>query len=180
MVPLAVYCAADAARELRLPDPLVTRIVRELMQASGAGGMIGGQLLDLEAEGQAVSLAHLERIHLSKTGALIAAAARLGGLAAGAQDSAQAALDRFGRAIGLAFQIADDVLDITATTDQLGKTAGRDATLGKSTYPALMGVEGAAKRADALASSACEALREARLLTPPLEQLARFAVERRT
>jgi len=179
MVPLAVGCAADAARELRLPDPVVERIVRELMQASGAGGMIGGQLLDLEAEGRTVPLADLERVHLAKTGALIAAAARLGGLAAGADPSAEAALDRFGRAIGLAFQIADDVLDVTATTDQLGKTAGRDLALRKSTYPALLGVEGAAKRADALASSACEALRLARLLTPPLEQLARFAVERR-
>jgi geranylgeranyl pyrophosphate synthase len=179
MVPLAVACAADAVRELRLPEQIVGRIVRELMQASGAGGMIGGQLLDLDAEGKAIPPAELERVHLAKTGVLIAAAARLGGLAAGADETVQAALDRFGLAIGLAFQIADDVLDVTATTDQLGKTAGRDATLRKSTYPGLLGVEGAAKRADALASSACEALRQARLLTPPLEQLARFAAERR-
>jgi geranylgeranyl diphosphate synthase type II len=179
MVPLAVACAADAARELRLPETVVARIVRELMQASGAGGMIGGQLLDLDAEGRAIPLPDLERVHRAKTGALIAAAARLGGLAAGADESVQAALDRFGSSIGLAFQIADDVLDVTATTGELGKTAGRDATLRKSTYPGLLGVEGAAKRADALASSACEALRQARLLTPALEQLARFTVERR-
>lgn len=179
MVPLAVVCAADAARQLRLPDPVTRRIVTALMQASGAGGMIGGQLLDLEGEGKPIVLAHLEQIHLAKTGALIAASARIGGIAAGATPAGEKALDRFGTALGLAFQIADDVLDVTATTDQLGKTAGRDVVLQKSTYPALLGVRGAASRADALASSACHALREAGLLTPPLERLARFAVERR-
>jgi geranylgeranyl diphosphate synthase, type II len=179
MVPLAVICAADAARQLRLPESVTGRIVTELMQASGAGGMIGGQLLDLEGEGKPIALAQLEQVHLAKTGALIAASARIGGVAGGATPAGEAALDRFGTALGLAFQIADDVLDVTATTDQLGKTAGRDVALRKSTYPALLGVRGAASRADALASSACDALREARLLTPPLEQLARFAVERR-
>lgn len=178
MVPLAVCSAVDAARRLRLPDPVAGRIVTELMHASGAGGMIGGQLLDLEAEGTPIALTQLERIHVAKTGALIAAAARLGGIAAGASAAGEAALDRFGKALGLAFQIADDVLDVTATTEQLGKTAGRDVALKKSTYPALLGVRGAAGRADALAASACEALREAALLTPPLERLARFAVER--
>jgi len=179
MVPLAVCCAVDAARALRLPEPITARIVRELMQASGAGGMIGGQLLDLEGEGTSMGVDELERVHLAKTGALIAAAARLGGLAAGVDDTAQRALHRFGTAVGLAFQITDDVLDVTATADQLGKTAGRDATLRKSTYPGLLGVPGAAARADALAADACDALRQARLLTPALEQLARFAVRRR-
>jgi geranylgeranyl pyrophosphate synthase len=179
MVPLAVATAADAARQLRLQEPVVGRIVRELMQASGAGGMIGGQLLDLEGEGRPTTLARLEAVHLAKTGALIAAAARLGGVAAGAAPTEEAALDRFGRALGLAFQIADDVLDVTATTDQLGKTAGRDVALQKSTYPALLGVTGAAQRADVLASTACDALREVGLLTPSLERLTRFAVERR-
>lgn len=179
MVPLAVCCAADAARRLQLPETTVERIVTQLMQASGAGGMIGGQLLDLEAERRPTALADLERIHLAKTGALIAAAARIGGIAANVAPRGEVALDRFGMALGLAFQIADDVLDVTATSDQLGKTAGRDATLAKSTYPALLGVRGAAGRADALALAACDALREAGLLTTPLENLARFAVERR-
>ena len=179
MVPLAVAAAVDASRQLMLPESTVSLVVTELMQASGAGGMIGGQLLDLEAEGSSIALDQLERIHLAKTGALIAAAARLGGLAAGASATGQAALSRFGSALGLAFQIADDVLDVTATSDQLGKTAGRDVALRKSTYPGLLGVDGATSRAAALASSACRTLRAARLLTPPLEQLARFAVERR-
>jgi geranylgeranyl pyrophosphate synthase len=180
MVPLAVLCGADASHRLRLSALASRRIVTELMQASGGGGMIGGQLLDLEAEGRAVTLPQLEQIHLAKTGALIAAAARLGGIAAAAGRRSEAALDRFGSAIGLAFQIADDVLDVTASSDELGKTAGRDAVHNKSTYPALLGVAGAVSRADALASTACEALREVGLLTPPLERLARFAVERRT
>jgi geranylgeranyl pyrophosphate synthase len=89
------------------------------------------------------------------------------------------ALDSYGRALGLAFQIADDVLDVTGTTDQLGKSAGRDATLRKGTYPALLGVKDASRRAAALATTGCEALRRAGLLTPPLQQLAHFAVERR-
>ncbi len=179
MVPLAVCCAVDGCRRLRLPDSVTARIVRELMQASGAGGMVGGQLLDLEGEGRSLSLEELERVHRGKTGALIAAAARLGGVAARIEATREMALDRFGSAVGLAFQIADDVLDVTATTDQLGKTAGRDEALRKSTYPSLLGVERAARRADALAAEACDALRQVRLLTPSLEQLARFAVERR-
>ncbi len=179
MVPFAVACAIDGSRRLQLPEAVTGRIVTELMQASGAGGMIGGQLLDLEAEGKDIALSDLERIHLAKTGALMAAAARLGGIAAGASPGREDALDRFGTSLGLAFQIADDVLDVTATTDELGKTAGRDVALKKSTYAAQLGVAAAARRADALASTACDALRAVDLLTAPLERLARFAVERR-
>jgi geranylgeranyl diphosphate synthase type II len=179
MVPVAVLCATDAAHALRLPLAASGRIVAELMQASGAGGMVGGQLLDLEAEGRSIGLEELERIHLAKTGSLIAASARLGGVAAETSRDREVALHRFGVALGLAFQIADDVLDVTATTDELGKTAGRDVALRKSTYPGVLGVRGAAARADALASSASDFLRAEGLLTPSLERLARFAVERR-
>ena len=178
MVPLAARCAAEASRALGLDAAGVGAIVVELMQASGAGGMIGGQLLDLEGEGRPLELAELERIHRAKTGALITAAATLGGRAAGATPTRLDALRRYGEAIGLAFQIADDVLDVTATTDQLGKTAGRDLALRKSTYPALLGVEGAKARADALIEEGCRALDAAGLLTPPLARIARFTVER--
>src|SRR6185369_14483475 len=114
--------------------------VSELMRASGAGGMIGGQLLDLEGEGKPLDLGDLERIHRAKTGALIRSAVRIGGMAAGASAPVLHSLTGFGEAIGLAFQIADDVLDVTATTDRLGKKAGRDIDLKKSTYAAVMGV----------------------------------------
>jgi geranylgeranyl diphosphate synthase type II len=179
MVPLAARCAAAAARGLGLPLSVIGTIVRELMQAAGAGGMIGGQLLDLEGEGLALSLEQLERIHRAKTGALLTASVRLGGLAARVEPILLEALSRYGAAIGLAFQIADDVLDVTSTTDQLGKTAGRDLALQKSTYPALLGVEGAVARAQALVHEACTALEQAGLLTPALEQLARYTVARR-
>ena len=178
MVPLAVRCALHAARELQLPDGVAAAIVRELMTAAGAGGMIGGQLLDLEGEGHALSLDGLERIHRLKTGALITASVRIGGLAAGADERRLDALARYGAAIGLAFQIADDVLDVTATTDVLGKTAGRDAALRKSTYPALLGVQGAIDRAGTLVAEACESLGNVGLLTPQLEHLARYTVAR--
>jgi geranylgeranyl diphosphate synthase, type II len=178
MVPLAALCAADASRALGLGHQETGEIVRELMIASGAGGMIGGQLLDLEGEGKPLALEELQQIHNAKTGALIAAAASIGGRAARTSAERRAALGRYGAAIGLAFQIADDVLDVTGTTDQLGKTAGRDLALRKSTYPALLGVDGAKSRAGALVQEGCAALDEVGLLTPALDRIAHFTVER--
>ncbi|MEX2181639.1 MAG: polyprenyl synthetase family protein [Gemmatimonadaceae bacterium] len=180
MVPLAARTAVEAAAELGLPAAVQGEIVRTLMRASGATGMIGGQLLDLEGEGLTLDLAQLERIHRRKTGALIEASMRIGGLAAGAPEPLLAAFARYGAAVGLAFQIADDVLDVTSTTDELGKTAGKDAQVRKSTYPALLGVAGATARARALAEDACEALRAQGALTADLESLARFIVTRRS
>jgi geranylgeranyl pyrophosphate synthase len=135
-------------------------------------------LLDLDAEGRKLTLAELERIHAGKTGALMRAATRVGALAAGSSATAYAALDRFGEALGLAFQIADDVLDATATSEQLGKTAGRDAAMQKTTFPTLLGVDGALRRAHDVIDGACEALAASELLTDDLRALARFAVER--
>lgn len=180
MVPLAARTAAAAARDLGLDPHVARQIVRELMGAAGGAGMIGGQLLDLEGEGKPLALADLERIHRLKTGALITASVRLGGLAARASDARMAALTRYGDAIGLAFQIADDVLDVTATTDQLGKTAGRDIALAKSTYPALLGIDGAVSRAEALVEEGCAVLDATGLLTPQLDYLARFIVTRQS
>jgi geranylgeranyl pyrophosphate synthase len=175
MVPLAVSVAARGARA-QACDP--RQVVAELMRASGAGGMIGGQLLDLEGEGKPLSLRELEQMHRGKTGALVRAAAMLGAMAAGADEPAVNALARYGDALGLAFQIADDVLDVTGTTEVLGKTAGRDAALGKSTYPALLGVDGAIERANALVRDGCAALERLDLLTPVLERMAHFVVRR--
>jgi geranylgeranyl pyrophosphate synthase len=180
MVPLAARSAWHGAKAMGLRDDVAAAIVRDLMNASGGGGMIGGQLLDLEAEGVHLTLDGMERVHRLKTGALIMSAVTVGARAALAPASRVDALARYGAAIGLAFQIADDVLDITATTDQLGKTAGRDLDLNKSTYPALLGIEGAIERAVALVDSACSSLASEGLLTPTLEQLARYIVERRS
>ncbi|MGH7670792.1 MAG: polyprenyl synthetase family protein, partial [Gemmatimonadaceae bacterium] len=180
MVPLAACEAVRAARAMGLDASGAGRIAAELMAASGAGGMVGGQLLDLEGEGRSLDVDDLERIHRAKTGALIAAAVTLGGLAAGASRERLAALERFGASVGLAFQIADDVLDVTATTDQLGKTAGKDEAFGKSTYPALLGVDGAVARADALVADGRAALDRAGLLTHGLDRLAQFIITRRS
>jgi len=158
MVPLAASAALDAARSLGLPARARGDVVAELMRASGAGGMIGGQLLDLEGEGQPLAV--------------------LGGLAATVDAARLDALSSFGDAIGLAFQIADDVLDVTSTTDRLGKTAGRDLALHKSTYVAVLGLEQSTRRADSLVTEGCAALGEAGLLSTELEALARFVVER--
>ena len=180
MVPLAARAASDAARSLGLPRAARQAIVRELMRASGAGGMVGGQLLDLDGEGRSLSLPELEGVHSAKTGALIAASVRIGGIAAGADARQSVALERYGEAVGLAFQIADDVLDATSTTAALGKTAGRDAALGKSTYPALLGVKGAVARAARLAGEGRAALDAAGLLSPELGRLSSFAVDRKS
>jgi geranylgeranyl pyrophosphate synthase len=178
MVPLAASAGFAAARALGLSAVECGRVVATLMRASGAGGMIGGQLLDLDGEGKPLSIEELERIHRAKTGALISASIELGGIAASASESRIAALRDFGMVIGLAFQIADDVLDVTATTDRLGKTAGRDVDLQKSTYPALLGVDAARQRADQLVAEGCAGLRAAGLLSTELDALARFVVER--
>ena len=180
MVPLAARAAWDATQRLGLDEAASSEIVRVLMRASGAGGMIGGQLLDLEGEGRRLSYEQLERVHRCKTGALIEASVVIGALAARASDALRGALGRYGRCIGLAFQIADDVLDVTATSDELGKTAGKDLAFHKSTYPALLGVDGAIARAEALVQEGCDALAVAGVLTPSLEATARYIVARRS
>ena len=180
MVPFAARVMTEAATALGLPDQVTTAVLRTLLQASGAGGMIGGQLLDLEGEAAPLTLDALERVHRMKTGALISAAVVIGGLAGGATPAVQAALRTYGDAVGLAFQIADDVLDVTSTTDQLGKTAGRDAALRKSTYPALLGLVPARERATHLSADAVAALRESGIHSTALEALAHFVVTRRS
>jgi len=178
MIPLAVRVASSASRELGVPEKVEVAIIETLLEAAGSSGMIGGQERDLAGEGVALPLAEREAIHAAKTGALIAGSLRMGALAAGAGDKEVAALRRYGRDIGLAFQIMDDVLDVTSTTSALGKTTGRDAVLGKSTYPALLGVDGARRRAQALVDDGLASLRERGLLTQELSEVANFILAR--
>ncbi|WP_065649960.1 MULTISPECIES: (2E,6E)-farnesyl diphosphate synthase [Pantoea] len=158
------------------------KMISELAQASGVAGMCGGQALDLAAEGRQIDLAQLEQIHRHKTGALIRLAVRLGALAAG--EPARLALpllDTYADAIGLAFQVQDDILDVTGDTAVLGKTQGADQALGKSTYPALLGLEGARAKAQALyqeALGALEILAGQGYDTSVLQALASFIIER--
>jgi geranylgeranyl pyrophosphate synthase len=163
---------------MRLDEHRVVRIQRTLARAAGAAGMIGGQLSDLLGEGISLSLDERERMHSAKTGALIRASLEIGAIAAGASEAQTAGLAEFGRTIGLAFQIMDDVLDVTSSSKMLGKTAGRDKALGKSTYPALLGIDGARDRAAALIERGLDSLKECSLLTPELSQVANFMVNR--
>jgi farnesyl diphosphate synthase len=140
--------------------------------------MVGGQWLDLEAERRSLTLPQLIDVHRGKTGALIRASCTLGGIAAEAPPEVVAALSAFGEDIGLAFQIADDVLDATGTSAELGKTPGRDALLAKSTYVGLLGVESARAEAERLARSAVGHLADGGLPSGALGALARYIVTR--
>jgi geranylgeranyl diphosphate synthase, type II len=178
LIPLAFRVLRDAAAELALAEERTAALALELARAAGAAGMVGGQVLDLAAEGRAIALDDLELLHRAKTGALIGAAARLGAIAAGGSEDHLGALRAYGRSVGLAFQIADDVLDETSVLAQLGKKAGKDRTLAKATFPAMMGLGLARLRAVEEVNEAIAALAAAGLRTPELEALARFAVER--
>jgi len=145
---------------------------------AGAGGMVGGQMADLAAEGEAVENEQLRWIHRHKTGALLAASAEIGAIHAGAGEQVRSAFSSFGEALGLAFQIADDILDCTSTAEQLGKTPGKDVKAGKATYPALLGMDASRQRAANLVAEATGQLRPHGLLSDPLEALANYAVAR--
>ncbi len=178
MVPLAARVLAAGMHALALAPDRQRAVALELFRAAGASGMIGGQALDLAAEGRRLAVAELEEIHRRKTGALIAASCVIGGLAAGAPTAACEVLRGYGADVGLAFQIYDDVLDATATSDQLGKTAGRDAALAKSTFVTLFGVGAARAEAERLAARAVDRLRQAGLVSPTLAELAHYIVTR--
>ncbi len=145
--------AFEALADAGAPAELRAGWMQALARASGARGMCGGQALDIDATGQQLPLEALQRMHSLKTGALIRAAVRMGALAADAGPDTLQRLDRFADALGLAFQVRDDLLDIEATSETLGKTAGKDVAQAKSTYPALLGVEGARARLDELAAT---------------------------
>ena len=153
-------------------------IVRLLSIAVGFNGMVGGQALDLAAEHQAVEVAYLRHIHQLKTGALIAAAAETGAICGGASASERLQLVQFAKAIGLAFQVMDDVLDVTGDSLALGKTAGKDARAEKSTYVSTLGLAGARAEANALLDEALGALSDFGEAAEPLRQLAKKMVHR--
>jgi len=155
-------------------------IIAEIAHATGTiDGMIGGQVMDLEAEHTRPDAATLEYIHRSKTGALLTASVVTGGIYAGANEAQILSLRDFGMNIGLAFQVVDDVLDVTQTSEQLGKTAGKDTATEKATYPALFGVDASLRKADELVSRAEAALNPFTDRAATLRELAKFLVERK-
>lgn len=170
---LADYDASSAERK--------ARVVSEVAHAAATTqALIGGQVLDIQFEGKPVTGAQLEEIHRAKTGALIRCAVRIGAIIGGASQDELKSLTEYGEKAGLAFQVADDLLDETATSEELGKTAGKDAASQKATYTSLYGVDGARQMADRLCREAIAVTRKVRRDTSVLGAIARFIVERRS
>ena len=172
--------AYEVLARLRCPAEARVRIIEEIAHGTGTiDGMIGGQVVDLEAEHSKPNLETLEYIHRAKTAALITASLVSGGIYAGGGDEEISRLRSFGRQIGLAFQIVDDVLDVTQSSEQLGKTAGKDTAAEKTTYPALFGIEESVKKADQLVADAFAQLHPFGNRAGTLKELARYLVERK-
>lgn len=153
-------------------------VIKEVAQAAGAAGMVGGQILDLQSEGQHLELEALRRLHSCKTGALIRVAVRAGAILAGAQVAQLDALTRYGDQIGLAFQIADDILDVVGTEENLGKPIGSDIANEKSTYPALLGLDKSRQLAKEAVDAALDALCPFNKEADVFRQLANYIIER--
>ena len=165
---------------LACPAEARVKIIGEIARGTGTvDGMIGGQVVDLEAERIKPTAEMLEYIHRAKTAALITASLVSGGLYAGAKDGEVRKLRTFGQSVGLAFQIVDDVLDVTQTSEQLGKTAGKDTAAQKATYPALFGIDESLRKADELVQSAFAELDHFGERSETLKELARYLVERK-
>jgi geranylgeranyl diphosphate synthase type II len=170
---LADYRGSNAEKKVR--------VISEVAHAAATTrALIGGQVLDIQSEGRLVTGPQLEEIHRAKTGALIRCAVRIGALIGEADNVELAALTTYGEKAGLAFQVADDLLDETATSEELGKTAGKDAASQKATYTALYGITGAKEMADQLYRDALAAARGIHRETMVLQEIARFIVERRS
>ncbi len=155
-------------------------VIHEIATCAGTYGMVGGQVVDMESEGQPdMDLPTVQYIHTHKTGALIKASVVAGALLGGADEKQLVAIRRYGEAAGLAFQIADDILDIEGTTEEIGKDAGSDQARGKATYPAVMGLAAAKQEAQAMMDEAMLALEPLGAAAEPLREIARYIVERK-
>lgn len=170
--------AFEVLGDAPLPPALALACLRTLANASGAAGMCGGQALDIDATGRLQSLDDLKRMHALKTGALIRAAVRMGALCGGADEAQLARLDTFADALGLAFQVRDDILDVEASSEQLGKTAGKDAAQDKSTFPALLGMDGTKAQLETLGATMRDALAPFGRRADALAALGELAIHR--
>ncbi|MDI9635664.1 polyprenyl synthetase family protein [Kamptonema cortianum] len=175
----ALFAAAFDVASRCSPDPAkVARCVSALARATGSLGLVGGEVMDIESEGQSGDIELLTTIHARKTGALLGASCAMGGILAGANGEQERILDQFGREVGLAFQIADDLLNETSTAEQLGKAVGSDRSLGKLTYPGLLGLEASRTAAEEIVRSALQLLQNLPGDTSGLRELAEYSIER--
>jgi geranylgeranyl diphosphate synthase, type II len=178
LLTLAFEVLSDPRRLKAVPAARLVAIIREISNASGVSGMVGGQVVDMESEGRDVDFPTLEYIHTRKTGALIRASIRTGALYAKAGKRQFTALTHYGELIGLAFQIADDILDITGKREVTGKDAGSDIKKGKKTFPAFYGLEESRRRAMEVADKAVASLQGFGRSADPLRELAKYIVNR--
>lgn len=178
LLTMAFEALSDPRRLKAIPAPRLLAIIRELATASGVFGMVGGQVVDIQSEGKEMDLPTLEYIHTHKTGALIRASVRVGALYAGAGERQFAALSRYGELVGLAFQIADDILDLTGKEEELGKDVGSDLEKGKMTFPGFYGLEESRRRAVEVVDKAVAVLKGFDKKADPLRELARYIITR--
>jgi geranylgeranyl diphosphate synthase type II len=159
-------------------EALVLDLINEVAQAAGVLGMVGGQVVDIESEGKAVDLPTVQYIHTHKTGAMILASVRVGAKLGGAKETLLKAMTRYGESLGLAFQVADDVLNVEGKAALMGKKTGSDLAKGKATYPSVLGVEESKIRSKELVEMAVDALKPLGPEADPLREIARFIIAR--
>jgi geranylgeranyl diphosphate synthase type II len=175
---LAFEVLSDPRRTKAVPANRLIAIIKEISAASGVLGMVGGQVVDMESEGREIDLPTLEYIHTHKTGALIRASVRVGAIYAKASEKRLKALTRYGELTGLAFQIVDDILDITGKREEIGKDVGSDLKKAKRTFPSFYGLEESRLRANEVAGKAIHSLRDFDRKADPLRELAKYIVNR--
>lgn len=176
----AFQIMADASRQFQGREAMLLEVIQLIGQAAGYAGMVGGQMLDLEAEGKTVTLKELETIHRLKTGALLTASVRAGALVGGGSRAEVTALTAFGEKFGLVFQITDDLLDVEGEAHEMGKSPGMDEKKGKATYPALLGLEAARELARRLMAEAVAGLEPLGERAEPLREIGRYLLIRRS
>jgi len=159
-------------------EALVLDLINEVAQAAGVLGMVGGQVVDIESEGKAVDLPTVQYIHTHKTGAMILASVRVGAKLGGAKETLLKALTRYGESLGLAFQVADDILNVEGRVALMGKKTGSDLVKGKATYPSVLGVDESKIRSKELVEMAVDALKPLGPEADPLREIARFIIAR--
>ncbi len=178
LLTMAFEVLSDPRRMKSIPPRTLVLIIREISVASGAFGMVGGQVVDIQSENREIDFPTLEYIHTHKTGALIRASVRVGALYAKAGKRQFEALTRYGEMAGLAFQIADDILDVTGKQEELGKDIGSDLEKGKKTFPSFLGLDESRRRAEEVVGEALVALKGFDRKADPLRELAKYIIHR--
>ena len=178
LLTMAFEVLSDPRRMKSIQARTMVSMIREIAVASGVFGMVGGQVVDIQSENKEIDFPTLEYIHTHKTGALIRASVRVGALYAKAGKRQFAALTRYGEMAGLAFQIVDDILDVTGKQEELGKDIGSDLEKGKKTFPSFLGLEESRRRAEEVVGEALDALKGFGRKADPLRELARFIINR--